>query len=81
MTHPTRDITRRSPAALARRSRRWPQRARRWEDAGMAVAEYAIVTVAVCALGAVLFKVFTGGELKKELLGIFLKALRVTLGG
>ncbi len=73
MSHPTRALVRRHRAAVAQRQR--------FHDAGIAVAEYAIVTVAACALGAVLFKMFTGGELKHELLGIFLKALRVTFGG
>ncbi len=45
------------------------------DDKGMAVAEYAVATVAACAFGAVLIKILTGGVLKTALLGTFVKAL------
>ncbi|WP_235481548.1 DUF4244 domain-containing protein [Streptomyces roseoverticillatus] len=57
-----------------------PWRARRpWAfaggDAGMSTAEYAVGTVAACALAAVLYKVVTSGAVSAALQGLIGRAL------
>jgi Protein of unknown function (DUF4244) len=46
-------------------------------DAGMATAEYAMVTLAACGFAAVLFKVLTGGSVTGALLSLIQRALHV----
>lgn len=51
------------------------------EDRGSAVAEYAVVTVAACAFGALLVGMLGSGWAKGGLTGIFAKALFKAFGG
>ncbi|RLU85938.1 hypothetical protein CTZ27_26505 [Streptomyces griseocarneus] len=44
-------------------------------EAGMSTAEYAIGTLAACALAAVLYKVVTSGAVSSALQGLIQKAL------
>ncbi|MFJ9415311.1 DUF4244 domain-containing protein [Streptomyces sp. NPDC101227] len=56
--------------------RRWWMRLRTTErDRGMVTAEYAIGTLAACALAAVLYKVVTSGVVADLLQGVLEKAL------
>ncbi|MEU4212157.1 DUF4244 domain-containing protein [Streptomyces sp. NPDC026206] len=64
-------------AQAARRSRWWwPVRA--GGDAGMTTAEYAVGTLAACALAAVLYKVVTSGPVSAALQQLIVKALHAT---
>lgn len=63
--------------SMGQRLRRWARRAGRQRDAGMATAEYAMVTLAACGFAAVLFKVLTGGSVTGALLSLIQRALRV----
>lgn len=49
--------------------------ARRSSEAGMATAEYAIVTLAACGFGALLLAVLRSGEVRGLLTGIVRSAL------
>ncbi|MGW1072419.1 DUF4244 domain-containing protein [Streptomyces sp. NPDC002537] len=61
----------------------WWSRLRSWHgarrrtgaEAGMSTAEYAIGTLAACALAAVLYKVVTSGAVTAALQGLIEKAL------
>lgn len=50
---------------------------RRFGDAGMSTAEYAIGTVAAAAFAALLFKIVTSSEMHRMLLAIIRRALNV----
>ncbi|HCX83813.1 MAG TPA: DUF4244 domain-containing protein [Micrococcales bacterium] len=78
------DVTKR----VARRLRGWQELVtvgfgRRWRlvtaraEAGMATAEYAIVTLAAVAFAGLLLAIFRGGEVRDLLLGIIRDALSV----
>ncbi|MET9291647.1 DUF4244 domain-containing protein [Streptomyces sp. NPDC003077] len=56
---------------------RWFTRLRTAADRGMATAEYAMGTLAACALAAVLYKVVTGGSVRAALQSLIEKALHV----
>ncbi|MFJ9027604.1 DUF4244 domain-containing protein [Streptomyces sp. NPDC102274] len=57
-----------------RRMRRvWPRGAR--DDAGMTTSEYAVGTIAACALAAVLYKVVTSGPVAGALQSLIGRAL------
>ena len=64
---------------IATRLRQARQRLRRRSttggDAGMATAEYALVTLAAAAFAALLLAVLNGGEVRALLLGIVTRAL------
>lgn len=47
----------------------------RRNDAGLAVAEYAVATIAVCAFAALLFKVLTSGAVENLVFSVIKKAL------
>ncbi|MBY6304173.1 DUF4244 domain-containing protein [Streptomyces clavuligerus] len=47
----------------------------RWRDAGMATSEYAMVTIAACALAAVLYRIVTSGPVARALEALIGKAL------
>ncbi|ARF56661.1 hypothetical protein B1H19_23050 [Streptomyces gilvosporeus] len=65
---------------IFRGSRRWWHRLRTaGADRGMATAEYALGTVASCALAAVLYKVVTSGTVAGLLQGALEKAFHVRL--
>jgi hypothetical protein len=53
------------------------RRRRRLVDAGMATAEYAVVTVAACAFAGLLLAVVRSPEVRSLLLGIIRRALSV----
>ncbi|MBZ4318212.1 DUF4244 domain-containing protein [Streptomyces huiliensis] len=53
-------------------------RARSAAEAGMTTAEYAVGTLAACALAAVLYKVVTSGAVSAALQGLIVKALHAT---
>ncbi|GAA1154368.1 hypothetical protein GCM10009654_07400 [Streptomyces hebeiensis] len=53
--------------------REWLRRAR--TDAGMSTAEYAVGTIAACALAGVLYKVATSGPVAAALESLIGKAL------
>ncbi|MFC5723530.1 DUF4244 domain-containing protein [Streptomyces gamaensis] len=55
-------------------SLRW-RRVRAGGDAGMSTAEYAVGTLAACALAAVLYKVVTSGAVSAALQEVIGKAL------
>ncbi|MFI9051705.1 DUF4244 domain-containing protein [Streptomyces sp. NPDC053427] len=58
--------------------RRWWMWLRTAEvDRGMATAEYAVCTLAACALAAALYAVMTSGTVKELLRGMVEKALGV----
>ncbi|MEV4432213.1 DUF4244 domain-containing protein [Streptomyces sp. NPDC049555] len=57
----------------ARRSRMRTDR-----EAGMTTAEYAVGTLAACALAAVLYKVVTSGAVSGALQQLIVKALHAT---
>jgi hypothetical protein len=50
---------------------------RRLTDAGMATAEYAVVTVAACAFAGLLIAILRSPEVRALLLGIVKRALAV----
>ncbi|GHF62783.1 hypothetical protein GCM10010218_50340 [Streptomyces mashuensis] len=54
----------------------WARAAR--NDAGMSTAEYAVGTLAACALAAVLYKVVTSGPVSAALQQLIVKALHAT---
>jgi hypothetical protein len=54
-------------------ARRWLRRIRR--DEGMATAEYAVGTIAACALALVLWKVVTGGTVFDQIESLITRAL------
>ncbi|MEW1551938.1 DUF4244 domain-containing protein [Streptomyces tsukubensis] len=57
-------------------ARRRPRRRRRMHaDRGMATAEYAVGTVAACALAAVLYRIVTGGSVTRGLESLIGEAL------
>ncbi|WP_438828549.1 DUF4244 domain-containing protein [Streptomyces hesseae] len=47
-------------------------------EAGMTTAEYAVGTLAACALAAVLYKVVTSGAVSSALQQLIVKALHAT---
>ncbi|MCC3773625.1 DUF4244 domain-containing protein [Streptomyces sp. UNOB3_S3] len=47
-------------------------------EAGMTTAEYAVGTLAACALAAVLYKVVTSGPVSSALQQLIVKALHAT---
>ena len=47
------------------------------DDRGMATAEYAVGTLAACALAAVLYKVVTSGPVKALLQSVLERAINV----
>ena len=50
---------------------------RRWrQDSGMAVAEYAVATVAACGFAGVLWKILTGDWAREFLLDILERIIR-----
>ncbi|MFF3553666.1 DUF4244 domain-containing protein [Streptomyces tsukubensis] len=57
-------------------ARQRPRRRRRmYGDRGMATAEYAVGTVAACALAAVLYRIVTGGSVTRGLESLIGEAL------
>ncbi|MBT2383030.1 DUF4244 domain-containing protein [Streptomyces sp. ISL-11] len=56
------------------RGRRWT-RLRAGGDAGMSTAEYAVGTLAACALAAVLYKVVTSGPVNAAMQSLITRAL------
>ncbi len=63
-----------SPTARPRRGGR-PGRLRTLRDAGMATAEYAIVTVAACGFAGLLVALLRSDQVRGLLLGIIRRAL------
>ncbi|WP_372458294.1 DUF4244 domain-containing protein [Streptomyces sichuanensis] len=64
-----------------RRAHRWPglrHAAAGGGDAGMTTAEYAVGTLAACALAAVLYKVVTSGAVSGALQQLIVRALHAT---
>ncbi|MYZ41188.1 DUF4244 domain-containing protein [Streptomyces sp. SID4917] len=57
--------------------RGWPGRLR--ADTGMATSEYAVATIAACALAAVLYKVVTSGSVSAALESVIGKALHAQI--
>ncbi|MFG2139023.1 DUF4244 domain-containing protein [Streptomyces sp. NPDC048650] len=57
--------------------RRWRRVRAAKADRGMATAEYAVCTLAACALAAVLYKVVTSGKVAALLQGALEKAIGV----
>lgn len=55
--------------------RRWCVELRGARDRGMTTAEYAVGTLAACALAAVLFKVVTSAPVQSALQSVIEKAL------
>lgn len=47
----------------------------RWDDAGMATAEYAVATLAACGFAGLLVTILRGNEVRGLLLGIIRRAL------
>ncbi|MFC5145117.1 DUF4244 domain-containing protein [Streptomyces aureoversilis] len=71
-------VRRRVPARPRLWPAAWPNgrpRALAGADAGMSTAEYAVGTVAACALAAVLYKVVTSGAVSAALQGLIGRAL------
>lgn len=62
-------------AAVVRALRVWVGVGR--SDAGMATAEYAIVTIAAVAFGGLLITILSGSEVRSALLGLIRGALSV----
>ncbi|MBP2404222.1 hypothetical protein JO379_003691 [Streptomyces syringium] len=58
-------------------SKRWARLRVAGED-GMTTAEYAVGTLAACALAAVLYKVVTGGAVGSALQSLIVKALHAS---
>ncbi|MEU3714338.1 DUF4244 domain-containing protein [Streptomyces catenulae] len=57
--------------------RRWRAAVRGCRDRGMTTAEYAVGTLAACALAAVLYKVVTSGAVQSALRSLIERALDV----
>lgn len=55
----------------------WPRRLR--TDSGMATSEYAVATIAACALAAVLYKVVTSATVSAALQSVIGKALNAQI--
>ncbi|MEU5051433.1 DUF4244 domain-containing protein [Streptomyces sp. NPDC021096] len=72
-TAATATATARATRAALRLRGRW-----RTDDAGMTTAEYAVGTLAACALAAVLYKVVTSGPVSAALQQLIVKALHAT---
>ncbi|MCA0438541.1 MAG: DUF4244 domain-containing protein [Actinobacteria bacterium] len=70
-------IRRRLGSAPSRGPR--PADVRRWREAGMTTAEYAIGTIAACTFAALLIAIVRSPEIKESLLRIITSALG--LGG
>lgn len=47
----------------------------RWDDVGMATAEYAVATLAACGFAGLLVTILRGNEVRGLLLGIIRRAL------
>ncbi len=65
------------PARARRAAARRARAPRRLLDAGMATAEYAVVTVAACAFAGLLLAIVRSPEVRSLLLGIIRRALAV----